>query len=78
VSGDIIARDITVDGRAAGQLVAVEIVHIRKHAVASGRVMATRFVLEDGAEFHGLVEPQHLEAALRVARFNQQKRDAAS
>ena len=77
-SGDIIARDITVFGRSSGQLVATETVDIRSEAVVKSQVISAQFILNEGAQFQGRVEPQHLEAALRVAKFNRQKRDAAA
>ena len=77
VAGDIIARDITVFGTTTGQLVGVDIVDVRASAVVRGTIVSGRFVLDPGAEFAGRVEPQHLEAALRVARFTQRQRDAA-
>jgi cytoskeletal protein CcmA (bactofilin family) len=78
VNGDVTARDITVFGRFAGQLVATEVVDIRKNADVSGRIVTERLILEDSARFNGRSEPQHLEAALRVAKFNQERRDAAT
>ena len=71
VTGDILARDITVFGRVVGQLVATEIIDIRADAVVTGRIISKRFVLDPMAAFNGRVEPQHLEAALRVARFQE-------
>ena len=75
VHGDVIARDITVFGKFAGQLVATEVVDIRADASVSGRVVTERLILDEGAQFTGRSEPQHLEAALRVAKFNQERRD---
>jgi cytoskeletal protein CcmA (bactofilin family) len=75
VTGDILARDITVFGRAAGQLVATDIVDVRAGATLTGRVVSKRFVLDPAAAFSGRVEPQHLEAALRVAQFQDRQRD---
>jgi cytoskeletal protein CcmA (bactofilin family) len=77
VTGDVIARDITVMGRVTGQLIATDVVDVRPMAVVSGKVLSRRFILHEGADFKGRVEPQHLEAAIGVARFHQQKRDAA-
>jgi cytoskeletal protein CcmA (bactofilin family) len=77
IRGDVIARDITIHGRVEGQLVATEVVDVRAGSKVTGQVMARRFILGDGADFAGRVEPQHLEAALRVARFQQKKRDTA-
>lgn len=75
VTGNVIARDITVFGRVAGQLVATDVVDIRAGAIVTGDVISASFILNPGAEFHGRVEPQHLDAALRVARFKQKQRD---
>ena len=76
VVGDVLARDITVFGRCAGQLVATDVVDLRAEATVTGRIVTRRFILTDGASFNGRAEPQHLEAALRVARFKEQKKDA--
>jgi len=75
VTGDVIARDITVFGRTEGQLVAREVVDVRAQATVTGQIISERFILNEGASVHGRVEPQHLEAALRVSRYNQKKRD---
>ena len=75
VTGDVIARDITVFGRSQGQLIATEVVDVRSGATVTGTAMSKQFILHDGAHFTGRVEPQHLDAALRVAKFHQQKRD---
>jgi cytoskeletal protein CcmA (bactofilin family) len=74
-SGDIVARDITVFGTVEGTLVASEVVDIRPDALVTGRVVAARFILTEGGSFNGTSEPQHLEAALRVARHRLQPRD---
>ena len=68
VTGDIIARDITVFGSVDGTLLATEVVDIRSSATVTGRVVAPRLILGEGARFNGSVEPQQLEAALSVAR----------
>jgi cytoskeletal protein CcmA (bactofilin family) len=68
MAGDVVARDITVFGTVEGTLVASEVVDIRPDALVKGRVVAARFILTDGGSFTGTAEPQHLEAALRVAR----------
>lgn len=76
VIGDVMARDVTVTGRLEGQVVATEVVDIRTGATVTGKVVSARFILNDGATFNGLVEPQHLEAAVRVARFQREKQAA--
>ena len=74
IDGDVLARDITVFGRSQGQLVASDVIDVRAEARVTGQIITKRFILADGAQCNGRVEPQHLEAALRVARFNQKKR----
>ena len=75
VTADILARDVTVLGQATGQVIATEVVQVAEGAHLDGRVISRRFILADGAIFNGRVEPQHLEAALSVARFRQRKQE---
>ncbi len=77
VVGDVIAREIVVLGSAAGKLVATETVDVRAEGRVIGTVISPRFILDPAAHFEGRVEPQHLDAALRVARFEQKQQDAA-
>lgn len=74
VSGQVLAGDVTVFGRLSGQVIATEVVDIRAEARVTAQVVAKRFILDESADFRGRVEPQHLEAALRVSRFQQRKR----
>ena len=74
IEGDVIARDITVFGRAAGQLIATDVVDIRAGAVVAGAVIAPRLILNGNATFNGRVDPKRLDAALGVARFQQKQR----
>jgi len=74
VRGDVIANDITVFGRVAGKLVATDYVDLRMAAAVTGQILSNRLILEDGARFQGRVEPQHVDAAMRVAKFQQKKR----
>jgi cytoskeletal protein CcmA (bactofilin family) len=76
VSGDIIARDVTVFGRVTGQIIATDTADLRSGASVDGAVIAPRFILHDGASYHGRVDPKRLEAALAVVRFQQARRDA--
>ena len=73
VVGDIMARDITVFGKTAGQLLATDVVDVRTEATVTGRVVSKRFILNEGARFNGRAEPQHVDTAFRVARFQQQR-----
>jgi len=75
VRGETLARDVTIHGRVSGQIVATDVVDVRADASVVAQVIAKRFLLEAGSRFDGRVEPQHLEAALRVSKFQQQKRD---
>ena len=75
VSGDVLARDITVFGRSAGRLVATDVVDVRAQAEVRGEAVSARFILSGDATFNGHVAPQMLDAALRVARFQQRKRE---
>ena len=77
IIGDIVARDITVFGRVVGQMVGTDVVDVRPAATVEARVIARRFILQEGATFTGRVEPQHLDTAIRVARFQQQRKPAA-
>jgi cytoskeletal protein CcmA (bactofilin family) len=78
VTGQIIARNITVFGSASGQLIATGKVDVRAEAVVTGQVIAPKFVLDGAASFNGRVSPQQLEAALGVARYNRRQRDTES
>jgi cytoskeletal protein CcmA (bactofilin family) len=71
VGGDILARDITVFGHSDGQLIATEVVDVRAAASVTGQVVSPRFILNEAAYFKGRVAPQMLEAAIRVAHFQQ-------
>jgi len=77
VVGDILARDVTIFGRSAGQIIATDVVDVRPEAIVRGQIVSKRFILNDGARFDGRVEPQHLDAAQSVVRYNQKKRDGA-
>jgi cytoskeletal protein CcmA (bactofilin family) len=68
VKGDIVARVITVRGEVDGTMMATGRVDLMDEARVSGRVVSPRFMLAEGAQFNGKVEPQHLETAMRVAR----------
>ena len=76
VTGDIVARDVTIEGRVDGQIIATDVVEVRPGATLAGRVISKRFILEPDADVRARVEPQHLDTAIRVARFQQQKRNA--
>jgi cytoskeletal protein CcmA (bactofilin family) len=68
VIGDIVARQITVRGAVEGTLMAIGRVDIMDEGRVTGRVLSQSLMLADGGLFNGKAEPQHLEAALKVAR----------
>jgi cytoskeletal protein CcmA (bactofilin family) len=68
VLGDIVARTIMVRGAVDGTIMATGRVDIMNEARVTGRVLSPRLMLAEGATFNGKVEPQHLEAAMKVAR----------
>lgn len=68
VTGDIVARQITVRGAVEGTLLATGRVDIMDEGSVVGRVLSQKFMLADGGQFNGKAEPQHLDAALKVAR----------
>ena len=76
VVGTVIARDITVFGRTDGQLIATEVIDLRPGSVVTGDIIAPSLILHDGARFWGRVEPNGLDAAISVARFQRKQRDA--
>ena len=68
VTGDIVARQITVRGAVEGMLLATARVDIMDEGSVVGRVLSQKFMLAEGGLFNGKAEPQHLDAALKVAR----------
>ena len=77
VTGDIVARQITVRGEVDGTLMATGRVDIMNEARVTGRVLSAKLMLADGGQFNGKAEPQHLEAALKVARHRRTEGTAA-
>src|SRR3954462_12695199 len=68
VNGDIVARQITVRGAVEGTLLATARVDIMDEGRVVGRVLSKKLTLAEGGLLQGKAEPQHLEAALKVAR----------
>jgi cytoskeletal protein CcmA (bactofilin family) len=78
VTGDIVARQITVRGAVEGTLMATGRVDIMDEGRVAGRVLSGKFMLADGGVFNGKAEPQHLEAALKVARHRRTEASGAA
>jgi len=68
VTGDIVARQITVRGAVQGTLLATGRVEIMDEGRVVVRVVSQRLKLAEGGLLQGSAEPQHLDAALKVAR----------
>ena len=73
LNGEVLARKITVLGRATGKLVA-DRVEISKGATADAQVLTERLVVADGAFFRGRVNPTRADAAFAVFRHERSKR----
>lgn len=78
VTGDIVARQITVRGAVEGTLMATGRVDIMDEGRVTGRVLSQRLMMADGGLFNGKAEPQHLEAALKVARHRRTEATAGA
>ena len=66
--GDVCAKAITVLGRVDGNLTAFALIELRPTAVVTGRLVSPLLSIEEGARFHGLVDPTKAVAAVAVAR----------
>ncbi len=73
VNGTIHASDVTISGRAEGTVLATEIVEMRSGADVQGRLLTPRVILAEGATFNGTVEPERVEAALKVQKYRQRE-----
>lgn len=78
VTGDIVARQITVRGAVEGTLMATGRIDIMDEGRVVGRLLCKSLMLADGAQFNGKAEPQHLDAALKVARHRRSEAVAAA
>ena len=77
VTGDILARDITIAGRFEGTALASEVVEILSDACVTGRLLTPSVIVADGALFNGSVEPERADAARRVRSYRR-TRDAGA
>lgn len=69
IIGDISARDITVFGTVSGTLKASTLVDIRESGHVSGRVIADKLILADGAWFTGTAQPDGVVDRSRERRL---------
>ena len=56
VAADVIAREVVVYGEMRGNIAARDRVEIRRGGCIVGDAMTARFVIDDGADFRGLME----------------------
>lgn len=56
VSAQVLARLISIEGEVDGNLVAEELIMLRKSARVRGDLVAPRVVIEDGARFKGTID----------------------
>ncbi len=68
VRGDVFARTVTVLGRVDGNLTASRLIELRASCVVSGKLSAPRLIIEEGARFHGPVNPGKTDSAMALAR----------
>ena len=73
LTGEALARRITVLGRASGRLVADRI-EIASGAAVEAELVAERLVVADGAFFRGAVDPSPTDAAFAVFEHERGKR----
>ena len=74
LSGELLARHITVRGRVTGRLVAGRVEIEKGATVVDAEVLAERLVIADGAFFQGTVDPARTDAAFAVFRHERSKR----
>ena len=72
--GELLARHITVRGRATGRLVADRVEIANGATVVDAQVLTERLVIADGAFFQGRVDPTRTDAAFAVFRHERSKR----
>ena len=73
LSGELLARSITVLGRASGRLIGGR-VEIANGATVEAEIVTQRLVIADGAFFRGTVDPTRTDAAFAVFRHERSKR----
>lgn len=56
VAADVVAREVVVYGEMRGNIAARDRIEIRKDGVMVGDVTTARMIIDDGAEFRGLME----------------------
>jgi cytoskeletal protein CcmA (bactofilin family) len=73
VNAKIIARTVTIAGRAEGNITATERVTLDSTAVVRGHLQTPSIAIREGAQFTGTVDPSRTEAAVQVAKYRQKQ-----
>lgn len=59
--GDLGGKDIVIFGRLEGDIRATGRVELRSSAIVQGNIYAVSFSIEDGASFHGQIDPSRAQ-----------------
>ena len=76
VTADVVARTVTVLGRATGTFTASDLVEIRPGGSVEGRIASPSVAIDQGARFKGFVDPTRTEAIFAVSRHRLHRRRA--
>jgi cytoskeletal protein CcmA (bactofilin family) len=68
VSADIMAKTVTILGKASGRFTAAEKIELRQTARVVGVIISTRVEIIEGAVFQGSIDPSKTEAAVAVGK----------
>ena len=77
VNANILAKTVTVLGRATGTFTVSEKMEIRAGASVEGRIVARTIAIHEGAFFKGTIDPTRTEVALAVNRYRLKQREMA-
>ena len=72
VTGEVLGKSITVEGKVSGDLHASERVILRQSAEVQGEIIAPRLVLEDGCKFNGRIKMDAAATSAALARGRKQ------
>ena len=73
VHAKIIARAVTIAGKAEGSIAATERVTLAASANVRAHIQTPSIGLIEGAQFTGTVDPSRTEAAVHIAKYRQKQ-----
>jgi len=73
IKADVLARHIDIHGRVDSSVVASERAVLRNGSHVSGRVVAPRLLVEEGAEINGQLDTRNADAAVSVAKYRAER-----